>query len=336
MAPAAAPEQHLTNMTGAAPTETVLVTGGTGLIGYALQRVVERFDADTKARQKWVFLSSKDGNLVDRTACEAIFEKHKPTHCIHLAARVGGLFANMKYKVEFYRENVLLNDNVMECCRIHGVKKLVSCLSTCIFPDKTSYPIDETMIHSGAPHNSNVGYSYAKRMIDVLSRCYNEEFGCNFTSIVPTNIYGPNDNYNLEDSHVIPGLMHKCLIAKKEGKPFTIMGSGTPLRQFIYSEDLAELIVWTMNEYHSPEPIILSVDEKDEVSIKDVAQMIANAMGYKEEVVLDSSKSDGQFRKTASNAKLRSFKPEFKFTPIEDGIQKACDWFVENYEKARK
>merc|ERR1712224_845660 len=136
---------------------------------------------------------------------------------IHLAAKVGGLFANMSQKVEFYRENTLMNDNIMECCRIHKVKKLVSCLSTCIFPDKTTYPIDETMVHNGAPHDSNIGYSYAKRMIDVLNRCYNEQYGCNFTSIVPTNIYGPNDNFNLKSSHVIPGLIHKCLIAKNEG-----------------------------------------------------------------------------------------------------------------------
>lgn len=108
---------------------------------------------------------------------------------------VGGLFRNLKYKVEFYRENILINDNVMECCKEHKVVKLVSFLSTCIFPDKTTYPIDETMVHSGPPHSSNAGYAYAKRMIDVMNKCYNEEYGCNFTSIIPTNIYGPHDNY---------------------------------------------------------------------------------------------------------------------------------------------
>lgn len=110
-----------------------------------------------------------------------------------------------------------MNDNVMEACRIYGVTKLVSCLSTCIFPDKTTYPIDETMIHNGAPHSSNIGYAYAKRMIDVLNVCYHEEYGCNFTSIIPTNIYGPHDNYNIEDGHVIPGLIHKTYLAKKNG-----------------------------------------------------------------------------------------------------------------------
>ena len=167
---------------------------------------------------------------------------------IHLAARVGGLFANMKYKVEFWRENVAINDNVLHWSKEYGVKKCVSCLSTCIFPDKTSYPIDETMIHNGPPHHSNEGYAYAKRMIDVVNRCYKDQHGCNFTSVVPTNIFGPHDNFSIEDGHVLPGLMHKCLKAKQQVASggtgdFTIWGSGTPLRQFIYSHDLGALMV---------------------------------------------------------------------------------------------
>lgn len=318
-------------------SDVVMVTGGSGLIGKALEWVVqEQARKGTSAGEKWVFLSSKDGDLVDRAATEAIFVKHRPTHVIHLAAKVGGLFANMRQKVDFYRQNVLLNDNVMECCHKFKVKKLISCLSTCIFPDKTSYPIDETMIHNGAPHMSNYGYSYAKRMIDVMNVCYRDDYGCNFTSIVPTNIYGPHDNFKLEDSHVIPGLIHKCYIAKQEGTPFVIWGSGTPLRQFIYSRDLAELIVWTLQNYESTEPIILSVDEAAELSIKQVAESIVKAMDFQGEVVYDTSKSDGQHKKTASNKKLRSFLPDYEFTSFEEGIQVACDWFVENYDNARK
>ena len=147
-----------------------MVTGGSGLYGMAIRAHVAQSAEEKDAT--WVFLSSKDGDLRDRKATEAIFERVRPTHVIHLAAMVGGLFANMSKKVEFYRENMLMNDNVMECCRIYKVQKLVSCLSTCIFPDKTTYPIDETMIHDGAPHLSNEGYAYAKRMIDVMNRCY--------------------------------------------------------------------------------------------------------------------------------------------------------------------
>lgn len=147
---------------------------------------------------------------------------------------------------------------------------MVSCLSTCIFPDKTTYPIDEMMIHNGPPHHSNEGYAYAKRMIDVINRCYHLQHGCMFTSVVPTNIFGPHDNFSIEDGHVLPGLMHKCLLAKQkqaagEEASFVIWGSGTPLRQFIFSEDLGALMVWALREYDSIEPIILSVPEEAEV-----------------------------------------------------------------------
>ena len=229
-----------------------------------------------------------------------------------------------------------MNDNIMECCRKFGVKKLVSCLSTCVFPDKTSYPIDETMVHNGAPHKSNEGYAYAKRMIDVLNRCYAEEYGCQFTSIIPTNVYGPHDNFSIEDGHVIPGLIHKCYKAKRDGTDFTIWGTGSPLRQFIHSADLAALTVWVMRNYHDVDPIILSVDEAAEVSIKDVADMIAKAMNFEGTVVQDTSKSDGQHKKTASNAKLRALLPDYKFKSMEEGIADACKWFEDNYDTARK
>merc|ERR1712199_40663 len=133
---------------------------------------------------------------------KALFEKFKPTHVFHLAAKVGGLYGNMKANLEFFRINMKINDNVLSLSHEFGVKKVVSCLSTCIFPDKTSYPIDETMVHNGPPHPSNEGYAYAKRMIDTANRCYHDQHGRMFTPVIPTNIYGRHDNYHLEDSHV--------------------------------------------------------------------------------------------------------------------------------------
>jgi GDP-L-fucose synthase len=175
---------------------------------------------------------------------------------------------------------------------------------------------------------------------------YHDQYGSNFTSVVPTNIYGPNDNFNLESAHVIPGLIHKCYLAKsipkrplmhvENGTPFEVMGSGTPLRQFILSRDLAKLFIWTLREYKEIDPIILSVGEEDEVSIRQVADSIVAAMDFKGEYIWDTTKADGQYKKTASNEKLRGYLPGFKFTGLEEGIKESVAWFVENYEKARK
>ena len=267
---------------------------------------------------------------------EAIFANHKPTHVIHLAALVGGLFANMSRNCDFFRDNMKMNDNILASSHNHKVQKVVSCLSTCIFPDKTSYPIDETMVHNGPPHSSNFGYSYAKRMIDVQNKAYHEQHGCQFTSIIPCNVFGPHDNFNIQQGHVIPGLINKAHQAKKNGTAFEIWGTGAPLRQFIYSLDLAKLTVWVMREYQEIEPIILATDGADEVSIKDVAMMVLEASEFKGEVKFLTEKADGQFKKTASNAKLRKYLPDFKFVPTKQAIQETVKWFEDNYEKARK
>ena len=267
----------------------------------------------------------------------AIFDKYQPTHVIHLAAKVGGLFANMKYKVEFWRDNVNMNDNIFQECHKRGVEKLVSCLSTCIFPDKTTFPIDETMIHDGPPHFSNEGYAYAKRMVDVQNRMYKSQHGCNYTAVIPTNIFGKHYNFHLENSHVIPGLIHRGFNCKKEGKSFDIWGSGKPLRQFIFSIDLAKLMILTLRSYDEADPIILSVGEEDEVPISDVEYAVAKSLdanigGTPLEVTFDTSKADGQFKKTANNQKLRKYLPDFKFTPFDEAMDITVKWFLENYE----
>ncbi|KAJ3392896.1 GDP-L-fucose synthase [Lobulomyces angularis] len=318
----------------------ILVTGGSGLIGKALQRVITSEDTEKKfskrSGENWIFLSSADGDLRDQDQASSIFKKHKPSYVIHLAALVGGLYKNMKFKADFYRDNMLMNENILHLSKVYNVKKVISCLSTCIFPDKTTYPIDEKMIHDGPPHESNYGYAYAKRMVDIINKVYNEQYGCQFTSIIPTNIYGLHDNFSLEDSHVIPGLIHKCYLAQKNNTPFTISGSGSPLRQFIYSKDLAELLVWTLREYKEIEPIILSVGEEDEITIKNVAEEIVKAMKYTGKVDWDTSKADGQHKKTASNLKLRSYLPDYKFTNFSTGIKETVEWFLANFDKVRK
>lgn len=321
-------------------TKTVLVTGGTGLVGKAIETIVREKNS---SEDTWYFAGSKDGDLTIKDDTKALFDKVKPTHVIHLAAMVGGLFHNMKNNLDFLRKNLQINDNVLQTAYEHGCVKVVSCLSTCIFPDKTTYPIDETMVHNGPPHPSNFGYSYAKRMIDVQNRAYFEKNGSMFTSVVPCNIFGPNDNYTPEVSHVIPGMIYRMyqLInedksTKEEDKVFTVYGSGKPLRQFIYSLDLAKLMVWVLEEYNEVDPIILSVDESDEVTIAQVAESIAKAFNFKGKIVCDTTKADGQYKKTASNKKLRQLNPDFKFSNFKESIDSSVKWFIANYESARK
>ncbi|XP_064490070.1 GDP-L-fucose synthase-like [Ornithodoros turicata] len=313
--------------------KVILVTGGTGLVGKAVEKVTSE---DKRPDETWIFVSSKDADLTNREQTEALFAKHKPTHVIHLAAMVGGLFKNLKYNLDFLRNNIMINDNVLHTSYQTGVKKVVSCLSTCIFPDKTEYPIDETMVHNGPPHDSNFGYSYAKRLIDIQNKAYHAQHGCRFTAVVPTNVFGPHDNFNLEEGHVLAGLISKTYKAKEYGTSLSVWGTGSPRRQFIYSLDLARLIIWVLREYDEIDPIILSVDEDDEISIKDAACLVTDAFDFKGDVIYDTSKSDGQYKKTASNKKLRSYLPDFKFTPIAKAIEETVDWYVANYKTARK
>ena len=313
--------------------KVILVTGGSGLLGKAIQNVIQN---DKCEREEWIFLSSKDANLLDTKATFAVFEKYQPTHVVHLAAYVGGLYAQLGHNLDFFRDNMKMNENVLEASHKSKVKKVVSCLSPWIFPDKTTYPIDETMVHNGPPQHTNSGYSYAKRMIDVLNKAYNEQHGSVFTSVVPCNIFGPHDNFNLEDGHVIPGLINKAYEAQKNGTPFEIWGTGRALRQFIYSEDLAKLFIWALREYEEIDPIILAPDEADEVSIKDIAEMILEAFDFKGEVKYLTERPDGQLLKTASNAKMRRYLPEFEFISTRLAIKETVQWYIANFENAKK
>lgn len=334
----------------------ILVTGGSGLVGSAISSLYYDSSYD------FVFVSSKQYDLLSFDQCKKMFSEYKPEIVIHLAACVGGLFKNMNQKVRMFEDNIMMNFNVVKCAYESGVEKLVACLSTCIFPDLTTYPICEEMLHNGSPHSSNDCYAYAKRMLEVQCRAYRENFGANFVCVIPTNIYGEHDNFSLTDGHVIPALIRKCYIAKETGEPFVVCGTGRPLRQFIYSSDLAKLIMWVVENFDG-DLLILSPEE--EVSIHKVALEIAWSFGMENQIIFDDSFSDGQYKKTADNRKLmgllgNEFKPtqnlihsvdshssqsmtdkeiipspegtdlsiqRFKFTPIQEGIPRVCKWF---------
>ena len=166
-----------------------LITGGSGLVGYSLKQIISNDNS-----KEFIFLSSKDCDLTNLEQTQQMFEDIKPDYVIHLAAFVGGLFRNMNYKVDMYEKNTIMNYNVLKCCHDCGVTKVVSCLSTCIFPNKTSYPINEDMLHNGPPHSSNEAYAYSKRMLEIHSKAYREQYGDKFICVIPTNIYGENDH----------------------------------------------------------------------------------------------------------------------------------------------
>lgn len=300
----------------------ILITGGTGLVG----RCFEGKDYDK--------IGSADYNLLDPVQVGRVFNDKKPDGVIHCAARVGGLMGNMNYKGEFFYENIIMNTNVIEEARKSGVKKLIAFLSTCVFPADVEYPLDSSKIHLGPPHSSNNAYAYAKRMSDVQIQAYREQYGVDYFSVIPTNIYGPGDYYNLENAHVVPTLIHKFFLAERNNSPVTIWGSGKPLREFIYSNDVASITRKLYDSYSGGEPVILSTSE--EISIMNLVDIIRDAFNFKGEVIFDRTKPDGQFRKPSDNSKLKELVPNFKFTPIEQGIKESVEWFVNNYpEKTR-
>jgi GDP-L-fucose synthase len=296
-----------------------LVTGGTGLVGSAIM-------ADVKVGRNY--------DLTNPLICDSMFNEHKPTHVIHCAAKVGGLGGNMNYKGEYFHDNIMINTNVIESARKAGVTNLVSFLSTCIFPDDIEYPLTEKKIHLGEPHFSNYPYAYAKRMADIQIRAYREQYGVKYTSVIPCNIYGPNDNFSLEHGHVIPMLMHKLYLAQQRNEDFVVWGSGKPLREFIFSKDVAKLAEWALHNYDESEPIIFSTS--NEISIMDLVDLLVKEFEFKGRVIFDDSKPDGQFRKPSDNSKLKSYLPDFEFTSIEEGIRETVYWFKENYDRARK
>lgn len=309
--------------------EKILITGGTGLVGNGIKNISNLYE-----NYEFMFLSRKDCNLLNWDETLSFFQKEQPTYVIHLAANVGGLFKNMKYKIDMLESNLIMNLNVLKASHLVKVKKLVACLSTCIFPDKTTYPINEEMLHQGPPHSSNDAYAYAKRILEIQCKAYREQYGDDFVCVIPTNIYGPHDNFHLEEAHVIPALIHKCYLAKQNNDPFVVAGTGNPLRQFIYSEDLAKLIMFVLFEYKDKDSIILSVNEKDEVSIKDIVNIICDILDY-HNIIWDTTKSDGQYKKTADNSKLMNL-INFKFTDIKNGLNQTIKWFIKNYDNCRR
>jgi GDP-L-fucose synthase len=300
----------------------ILITGGSGLVGSSFRG------------EEFIHLSSKDGDLRNKESIKYILEKNKPEGIIHCAAKVGGVMGNTKYPGDFYRDNILMNTHVIEEAKNAGINKLVFFSSTCVFPDKVEYPLSPEKIHLGPPHQSNYAYAYAKRMGQVQIQSYKDQYDLDYFTVIPTNIYGPNDFYNLENGHVLPSLIHKMYLAKENNSDFIVWGSGNPLREFIFSEDVANLTMKLYNDYKGNDPVILSTSE--EISIKEVVLMLADIFKFEGNIKFDKTKPEGQYRKPSDNSVIRKMYPDFKFTPMMEGLEKSVNWFIENYKNIRK
>jgi len=297
-----------------------LITGGTGLIGSAFKDGIK--------------LGSKNANLVDEQAVDDMIDTYSPDVVIHTAAMVGGLGANMNLPADFFYNNIKMNTNIIHSCKKHDIKKLVCFLSTCVFPDKIEYPLDESKIHKGEPHYSNAPYAYAKRMAEIQIQAYNKQYGTQYFSVIPCNVYGPKDNYNLDNGHVIPTLIHKCYLAKQNNTIFEVWGDGSPLREFIYSEDVANIVDLLIEKYEGTDPIIIS--NPKEYTIKQVVDLIVEYIGFEGKIKWLSDKPNGQYRKPSSNKKLISIIGDYNFTTLEIGLKKSVEFFIFNYPNIRK
>lgn len=293
----------------------ILVTGGSGLVGRALTAL---------EGVEWIPMCSKDADLRDVKQVRDLFARYAPFDgVIHLAANVGGVFKNMAHPVEMYEDNMLMNTNILMVAHESGIQRVMCYLSTCIFPDPApGYPMTSDMLHTGPPHPSNQAYAYAKRMVDIHCRAYRQQYKREYFCVVPTNIYGPHDNFNLENAHVIPALIHKCHLAKRDGTQFVVAGDGTPQRQFIFSDDIARLTLWAYQNYKDLDRPMVMCPPNAEVPLSRVVELIVDAFEFKGPVVYDTSRTNGQLKKTAEHMTV-----DFEYTSIEDGIKKTVEWF---------
>ena len=304
-----------------------LITGSDGLVGSALKKILG---------DNHVYHTRKDAELTDKKQTLDYINyqvKHNGVDTIiNCAAKVGGVQANMKNNKGFFIDNFLLNNNVIEASFKNEIPNFVNILSTCIFPDENiTYPLTANQINNGAPHHSNHGYAYAKRLAGYETNIVKNVLNSNWVSVIPTNVYGRHDNFHLEEGHMIPAMIHRAYLANKNKEKMVIWGDGSPLRQIIYSDDLAKLILWSLENWEDEEPFMAI--NPNEITILEIAKEICKNFNINDDdLIFDSEKPKGQHRKpAASNAPS-----EFKFTELSDGITETINWFLENYPNVRK
>jgi GDP-L-fucose synthase len=301
---------------------TILVAGGTGLVGSAIIRELKRLNKDV------VGISSKDVDLLDRVKTFAYIKNLNPTAIIDAAAKVGGIGGNNAFPVEFLTQNLQIQSNLMDAAHAAKTEKFVFLGSSCIYPRNCPQPMKEDYLLTGELEQTNSAYAIAKIAGIELIKSYRKEYGYKWISVMPTNLYGPNDNFDLETSHVLPALIRKFIEAKQNNKSeVTVWGSGTPLREFLHTDDLAKAILLCMEKYDDAQQI--NVGSGVEISILDLANKIAEKVGFSGSIVMDANKPDGTPRKVLDITKVSNlgWKPTIT---LDQGIASTVEWYLEN------
>ena len=305
------------------PESKIFVAGHRGMVGSAVARCLRK-----KGYANVVVRTRQELDLLDRAAVRRFFESERPEIVVDAAARVGGIIANYEKPVEFLLENLTIQNNVIQAAADFGCAKLLFLGSSCIYPKMAPQPIREDALLTGPLEPTNDAYAIAKIAGIKLCQSYAREYGKNFLSGMPTNLYGPFDNFDLHTSHVLPALIRKAHDAKKSGaSEFVVWGSGTPRREFLHSDDLADACVFLLENYNSPD--VVNIGFGDDVTIRELAETVCDVVGFEGNLAFDSSKPDGTPRKLMDSSKLFAlgWKPRIA---LRDGIADAYRWFLEN------
>lgn len=298
------------------------MTGSGAVAGSALRRVAhEHSDAE------FVFAVSRDADLTDARQTRELFQTHQPDGVIHLAAVSGGIALSAQHQASLLRDNTLMTFHVLEAARELSVKKVVMTLSAGAYPVSAPLPLREDSLHDGWPADNNFGSSFAKRLVDPAVRAYREEYGLCAVGLIPGGIFGPDDNFHPLHAPMLPSLIRRFCEGADDDPPIDVWGDGSPLREYTYSDDVARIFLWALHEYDEPTP--LNVGSTEERSIREIAEMVADASGVpRRRIRYDPSKPSGVPRRTTDNSRFRNRHP-YAYLPLAEGIQRTVRWFQE-------
>jgi GDP-L-fucose synthase len=302
-------------------SDKILVTGGAGFLGgFVVQKLKQRGYTDI------VIPRRREYDLTHEADVERLYADHKPAIVMHLAAEVGGIGANRDNPGRFFLANAAMGIHLIEGARKNAIKKFIQVGTICAYPKFTPVPFKESALWDGYPEETNAPYGVAKKALLVMCQAYRQQYGLNAIYLLPVNLYGPRDNFDLHTSHVIPALIRKCIEARDRGdKHISAWGTGSASREFLYVEDCAEGLVRSMEKYDSPEPMNLGSGR--EISIRDLTHLVAKLAQFEGEIVWDPTKPDGQPRRCLDVTRAREEIGFVAETSLEDGLQKTIEWY---------